>query len=124
MALPSTPPPYPVFNSNFLEPCFAGNAALSSSAVGETVSASLGASYFGSQNLKKAKVDLTFQISSSLEAATSGSNILLALNLNNSEHDSGGGTNYTQSLELQYLAATLTGSELSFCTSLFDQAQP
>lgn len=123
MALAPTPPPFPVQNSSFLEPCFTGNAALTSSAVGETVSGSVGASFFGSGNAKKEKLNRTLSVSSSLEAAVSEPNILLALNLNTTDYFVPGG-NYTQSLELQYLEATLTGSELSFCTSFFAGAQP
>ena len=118
MALAPTPPPFPVQNSNFLEPCFVGSAALTSSANAQTLSGSLGGSFFGSGNAKKEKLNRTFNISSSLESSLSGSNILLLLNANTVDY-SFNGTNYTQSLELQYLEATLTGSELSYCTSFF-----
>lgn len=148
MSAPSSPPPpFPLNNSNFLEPCFSGDASLSSSAAvplnfvsqngvipganppyihslelfGSTL-----ASYPVYIALKKEIINVELSVSASLNCSLTGSNIFLPLNL---KFQNGFIPNlsppYTHSLELNYLACSLTGStEASLCTSFYGGPQP
>ena len=124
MALSSPPPPFPVQNASYLEPCFTGNGLLTSSAVGELTSGSVFASYPFNGVSKKELIFRTLQVSQSLDCSLSGSNIFLPLNLTFQDGFIPS-TTYTHSLEQIPLSATLTGSyEASLCTSLQNGPQP